>query len=80
MAEILMSKERYEDLMLRFAKEMNDVGVTENMKKLVDDQLKRAPNAASCGTDEVTRKFYYQHDGYSIEAIRTLKITLKRCK
>jgi len=75
-----MHKEKYEDLMLRFAKEMHEVGVTENMRKIVEAQMNRTPNTISCGIDEVTRKFYYQHDGYSIEAVQTVKITVKKCK
>jgi|TARA_Y100000034_G_C6834503_1_gene377001 hypothetical protein len=75
-----MHKEKYEDLMLRFAKEMHEVGVTENMKKIVEAQITRTPNVTSAGTDETTRKFYYQHGGYAIEAAQTVKITLKKCK
>ena len=75
-----MSKEKYEDLMLRFAKELHEVGVTEDMKKIIGAQSNRTPNAASCDIDEVTRKFYYQHDGFSIEAVQHIKLTLKKCK
>ena len=31
----LMNNKKYEDLMLRFAKEIHDVGVTEDMKKII---------------------------------------------
>lgn len=75
-----MNKEKYEELMLRFAKELHDVGVTENMKKLVEDQYTRTPNVAGCGFDETTDRFVYRHDGYMIEAVRTVKLTVKKCK
>lgn len=73
-----MNKEVYKDLMLRFAKELHEVGITENMQKIVEAQYTRTPNLASAHTDEVTRKFYYQHDGYMIEAVQTVKIVLKK--
>ena len=41
-----MSKDRYRDLMLRFAKELDDVGVTENLIKCAHDSFKRTPNLA----------------------------------
>ena len=65
--------------MLRFTKEMHEVGVTENMKKIIEAQYERTPNSASCGTDETTRKFYYQHSGYSIEAVQSVKLVVKKC-
>jgi len=75
-----MSKDRYEDLMLRFTKEMHEVGVTENMKKIVEAQADRHPNSASSSAEETTRKFYYQHEGYSIEAVQSVRLTVKKCK
>ncbi len=75
-----MNKKKYEDLMLRFAKELHDVGVTENMQKIVQAQYERTPNTISCDADETTRKFYYQHDGYSIEGVQTVKLVVKKCK
>ena len=73
-----MHKEKYEDLMLRFAKELHEVGVTENMKKIVADQLNRAPNVASAGADETTDRFSYRHGGYLIEAKRSVEIIVKK--
>jgi len=73
-----MHKEKYEDLMLRFAKELHEVGITENMIKIVKDQLDRAPNAASVGTDETTDRFSYRHGGYLIEATRCVEIVVKK--
>lgn len=64
--------------MLRFTKEMHEVGVTENMKKIIEAQYERTPNSASCSTDETTRKFYYQHSGYSIEAVQSVKLVVKK--
>ena len=74
-----MHKEHYEDLMLRFAKELHEVGVTENMRKITEAQINRTPNTAQAGTDEDTRKFHYRYDGYLIEAVQTVKITVKKC-
>ena len=31
-----MNKEEYKSLMLRFAKELDDIGVTDDCKKLID--------------------------------------------
>ena len=73
-----MHKEKYEDLMLRFAKELHEVGVTENLTKIVHAQIDRTPNAASAWIEEATRKIHYQYDGYSIEAVRTIKLTVKK--
>ena len=76
----MMHKEKYQDLMLRFAKEIHDVGVTENLAKIVQAQYERTPNSVSCSNEQVTRKFHYQHDGYLIEAVQTVKLIVKTCK
>lgn len=73
-----MNKDRYKDLMLRFAKELHEVGVTENMTKIVHAQVDRTPNVTSAGTEETTRKVYYQYDGYSIEAAQIVKLTVRK--
>ena len=75
-----MNKEKYEELMLRFAKELHDVGVTENMKKLVEAQYTRTPNLSNPNTEEEVRKFTYRHDGYEIQAIQNIKLTIRKCK
>ena len=75
-----MHKEKYEELMLRFAKELYDVGVTESMKKMIQAKIDRTPNVISSGADENVRKFHYTHDGYSIEAIQNVKIVVKTSK
>ena len=66
--------------MLRFTKEMHEVGVTDNMKKIIEAQYERTPNSAACGTDENVRKFCYRHDGYEIEAVQNVKLVVKKCK
>jgi hypothetical protein len=75
-----MNKEKFEELLLRFAKEMHDVGVTDDMKKIIEAQYTRTPNTGSAGTDEDVRKFCYRHGGYEIEAIQTVKLVVKKCK
>ena len=75
-----MNKEKYQDLMLRFAREIHEVGVTENITKVVQDQYERIPNSSACSCEEVTRKFHYQHSGYLIEAVQTVKLTVRKCK
>jgi len=74
-----MNKEKYKDLLLRFAKELNDVGVTEDMQKIVEAQYSRTPNITSVNADETTDRFTYRHDGYIIEATRSIKLVVKKC-
>ena len=74
-----MHKEKYEELLLRFAKELHDVGVTEDMKKIVESQYTRTPNLSNPHTEEVTDRFSYRHGGYMIEAVRTVKLLVKKC-
>ena len=38
---MIMNKEKYEELMLRFAKELHDVGVTDKLKKSVETQYNK---------------------------------------
>lgn len=75
---MIMNKEKYEDLILRFAKELHEVGVTENMKKSVEAQWIRAPNIVATLAEENTDRFVYCYDGYLIEAIRSVKIVIKK--
>ena len=74
-----MHKEKYEELLLRFARELHDVGVTEDMKKIVEAQYTRTPNLVNPHTEEITDRFSYRHDGYMIEAVRTVKLVVKKC-
>jgi hypothetical protein len=75
-----MNKEKYEELILRFAKELHDVGVTENMRKIVEDQYTRVPNIASSEANENVKKFCYRYDGYEIQAIQNVKLIIKKAK
>ena len=75
-----MHKKKYEELMLRFAKELNDVGVTENMFQDARDTLARTPNLAAYGGQEDVEKFTYRHDGYMIEAVQVIHLSVKKCK
>ena len=74
-----MNSKKFEDMMLRFAKELHDVGVTDNMKKIVEDQYTRTPNVGSTQAKETVRKFTYQHEGYMIEAIQNVNLIVKKC-
>lgn len=74
-----MHKEKYEKLLRRFANELYEVGVSDNLKGLIEDQATRTPNVISTKAEEVTDKFVYRHDGYLIEAIRTVKLVVKTC-
>ena len=73
-----MNKEKYEELMLRFAKELHDVGVTDGLKKSIEAQYNKYTNVASCSSEEVTDKFQYRFGGYQIEAHRTVKVIVKK--
>ena len=74
-----MSATVYKDLMLRFAKELDEVGVTENLIKCAHDSFRRTPNLASYTNEQGVRKFHYRYNGYLIEAIQTVKLTVKKC-
>ncbi len=74
-----LNKEKYEDLILRFTKELHDVGVTEDMKKIIEAQYNRVPNVANVNTEETTDRFTYRHNGYMIEAVRSVKLVIKKC-
>jgi len=75
-----MNKEKYEELMRRFAQELHEVGVTEEMKGLAQDSLSRTPNLATYTGEDTIRKFYYLHDGYTIEATRVVTLIMRKCK
>ena len=75
----MMHNEKYKDLLLRFAKELHDVGVSEGMKKIVQDQYTRTPNITSVSTQEDIKKFCYRHDGYVIEAVQNVKLVIRKC-
>tara|TARA_X000001382_G_scaffold44076_1_gene29788 strand:- start:1064 stop:1297 length:234 start_codon:yes stop_codon:yes gene_type:complete len=73
-----MNKEKYEELMLRFAKELHEIGVTEKLKKSVESQYNKYTNAASCEAREETDKFQYRFGDYQIEAQRSVKLVVKK--
>ena len=75
-----MHNEKYEELILRFAKELHDVGVTDDMKKRVQDSYERTPNVSGISVNDVIKKVYYHHDGYSIEAKCTVELSVKTAK
>jgi hypothetical protein len=77
---MVMSKEKYEELMRRFSQELYDVGVTEEMRGLAQDSFSRTPNLASYKGEDTVRKFYYLHDGYTIEATRVVTLAMRKCK
>jgi hypothetical protein len=74
-----MHKEEYEKLMLKFALEMSETGVTDDMTKLVKAKIERNPNLVSVSSEEVTDRFTYRHQGYLIEAQRTVKLVVRKC-
>jgi hypothetical protein len=77
---VQMHKEKYEELLRRFSQELHEVGVTGGLRDLITDQCDRTPNAASATADEVTDRFTYRHEGYMVEAVRMVKLVVKKCK
>jgi len=75
-----LHKEEYEKLMKRFALELSEVGVTENMIKMVEAVLSRSPNITSDSESEIISRFTYRHNGYLIEAKQTVELVVKTCK
>jgi hypothetical protein len=75
-----MNKERYEELMLRFALELHEIGVNDYVKGLVEDSITRSPNTVSATGEDITRRFTYRYNGYMIQAEQTVKLTVKKCR
>ena len=75
-----MHKEKYEELMRRFSQELHEVGVSENLQGLIKDQGDRTPNVIATSAEETTDRFTYRHEGYMIEAVRTVKLVVKTTK
>lgn len=73
-----MNDKKFEELMLRFAKELHDVGVTQGLREHVEAQYKRHPNTAACAADQVTDRFEYRFGDYLIEARRTVDLKLRK--
>ena len=74
-----MSKEKYEELIRRFSQELHEVGVSENLIALTKDKANRVPNQSSIINTDETDKFSYRHNGYLIEAVREVTLTVKKC-
>ena len=76
---MMMNKEMYEELMLKFAKELTlCTGVTQTkLKKSVESQYNKHPNVVSCSAEEATDKFQYRFGDYQIEAQRSVKTCCK---
>ena len=75
-----MHKEQYEELLRRFANEIWEVGVTDDITKIIKSKMDRAPNSVGCSAEETTRKFTYMHKGYMIQAEQKVSLTVKKCK
>lgn len=75
-----MHKEKYEELMRRFSQELYEVGVSDDLQGLIKDQGDRAPNVIATSAEETTDRFTYRHEGYMIEAVRTVKLVVKTTK
>ena len=75
-----MHKEKYEALLRRFSQELHEVGVSENLQGLIKDQGDRTPNVIAASAEETTDRFTYRHEGYMIEAVRTVKLVGKTTK
>ena len=75
-----MHKEEYEKLIKRFALELSEVGVSDDLIKIVSAQYERTPNVVAANSNEITERFTYRHNGYIIEATRTVSLQVKKCK
>ena len=75
-----MHKEEYEKLIKRFALELSEVGVSDDLIKMVNAQYERAPNIVAANSNETTERFTYRHNGYIIEATRVVTLQVKKCK
>ena len=76
----MTNREKYLELMRKFAQELHDVGVTENMKGLISDQCEQYPEIISAKTGpQVVAKFVYRHNGYVIEAKNVVELSVKKC-
>ena len=64
----------------RFSQELHEIGVSENLIGLIHDQGDRTPNVISTSAEETTDRFTYRHGGYMIEAVRTVKLVVKKSK
>ena len=75
-----MHKEEYEKLMVRFATELAEVGVSNNLIQAIKDTLERQPNCASIQKYETVANFQYKHKGYTIQAKKSVELIVKKCE
>ena len=75
-----MHKEEYEKLIKRFTLELSEVGITENLVKIIEARYDRTPHVIGVSESETTDSFVYKHNGYTIEAKRTVTLEVKKCK
>jgi len=75
---MMMNKEMYEELILKFAKELHYTGVSDELKKSVESQYNKHPNVVSCSAEEVTDRFQYRFGDYQIEAQRSVRLVVKK--
>ena len=61
-----------------FAKTLGAKNLSD-LKKLIEDQWERTPNTVGVLSEENTDRFVYMHEGYKIEAVRTVKLSVKKC-
>ena len=75
-----MNKDKYEELLRRFSQELYDIGIPDEVLQLLKDTLERTPNLVSCEKSQAVDRFQYRHNGFLIEAERTVRILVKKCK
>ncbi len=75
-----MNKEEYEKLMVRFATELAEIGVSHELLQGIKDTLERSPNIASVQKVETVANFQYKHNGYMIQAKKTIEVVVKKCQ
>ncbi len=76
----MTNREKYLELIRKFAQELHAVGVTDTMKGLISDQCEQHPEVISVSTGPQTvAKFVYRHDGYIIEATNVVQLSIKKC-
>lgn len=75
-----MNKEKYSTLLKRFALEISEVGVSDELVSLVRDKTNTHPNTSAAAGEETTDRFEYRYQGYSITAVRTVKLSVQKVK
>ncbi len=75
-----MNKEKYDILLKRFALELSEVGISDELILLIKDKFNTHANTSVASGEEITDRFEYRHQGYSIKAIRTVKLSVQKVK